>query len=151
VHLRARAEVDEQAEEVRRRGRAAGRVGEGVHHRQRAAWRQCLVGLAEQGGDLVRAQVVHEVEAEHRVVATTRVTGAQVTGAQVSGAQVSGGRVAVPEPHPVGHPGRGDDLAADRRTARQVEHGRGQPRVAAAQRRRVQAVAAADVEQLPRA
>jgi hypothetical protein len=85
--------------------------------------------------------VVHEVEAEHRVVATTQVTGAQVTG----------GRVAVPEPHPVGHPGRGDDLAADRRAARQVEHRRGQPRVAAAQRRGVQAVAAADVEQLPRA
>jgi hypothetical protein len=141
VHLRARAEVDEQAEEVRRRGRAAGRVGEGVHHRQRAAWRQCLAGLAEQGGDLVRAQVVHEVEAEHRVVATAQVTGAQVTG----------GRVAVPEPHPVGHPGGGDDLAADRRAARQVQHGRGQPRVAAAQRHGVQAVAAADVEQLPRA
>jgi len=90
--------------------------------------------------------MVHEVEAEHRVVATTQVTGAQVTGAQVTG-----GRVAVPEPHPVGHPGRGDDLAADRRAARQVEHGRGQPRVAAAQRHGVQAVAAADVEQLPRA
>jgi hypothetical protein len=85
--------------------------------------------------------VVHEVETEHRVVAA----------AQASRAQVTGGRVAVPEPDPVGHPGRGDDLAADRRAARQVEHGRGQPRVAAAQRRGVQAVAAADVEQLPRA
>jgi hypothetical protein len=84
--------------------------------------------------------VVHEVEAEHRVVAA----------AQVAGAQIIGGRVAVPEPHPVGHPGRGDNLAADRRAARQVQHGRGQPRVAAAQRRGVQTVTAADVEQLPR-
>jgi len=80
--------------------------------------------------------VVHEVEAEHRVVAS---------------AQVNSGRVAVPEPNAVGHPGGGDDLAADRRAARQVEHGRGQPRVAAAQRHGVQAVATADVEQLPRA
>jgi len=93
--------------------------------------------------------VVHEVEAEHRVVATAQVTGAPVAGTQASRAQVVGGRVAVPEPHPVGHPGGGDDLAADRRAARQVEHGRGQPWVAAAQRRGVQAVAAADVEQLP--
>ena len=49
--------------------------------------------------------MVHDVEAEHSVVAT----------AQVTGARVAGGRVAVPEPHPVGHPGGGDDLAADRR------------------------------------
>jgi hypothetical protein len=161
VHLRPRAEVDEQAEEVRGRRRAAGRVGERVQDRQRAAGRQRLADFAEEGGDLGRRQVVHEVEAEHGVVpgvaAGAVPVGAVPEGAVPEGAvpegaaQVAGGRVAVREPDAVRHPGRGDDLPADGRAARQVEDRRGQPGMTAAQLHRVQAVTAADVEQFARA
>ena len=134
--MRPRAEVDEQAEEVRGRRGAAARIGEGVQDREGAAGRERVARLAEQDGDLGGRQVVHEVEAEHRVVAPAQL-------------QVAGGHVPVVEPHPVRQPGRGDDLTPDRRAARQVEHGGGQPGMAAAQLHGVQAVAAADVEQVP--
>lgn len=136
MNVRTRAEVDEKSEEVRGRRAASARVREGVKDREGAAGRECVAHPAEQGGDLVRRQVVHEVEAEHRVVAATQL-------------EVAGRRVPVAEPHPVRQPGRGDDLAADRRAAGQVEHGSRQPGMAAAQLHGVQAVAAADVEQSP--
>lgn len=132
--MRPRAEIDEQAEEVRCRRAAAARLGEGVKDREGAAGHERVAHVAEQGGDLVPRQVMDEVEAEHRVVAA---------------AQVAGGDVPVAEPHPVRHPGGGGDLAADGGAARQVEHGGGQPGMAAAQLRGVQAVAAADVQQAP--
>ena len=85
----------------------------------------------EKPADLVGFEMVHQVEAEHGVV---------------PGAQVIRGRVPVAIPDPVRQAGRGDDLAADRRAARQVQHGRGQVRIAAAQLRRVPAMPASDVQ-----
>jgi hypothetical protein len=89
------------------------------------------VDPVEKPADLVGFEMVHEVEAKHGVVPA---------------AQVIGGRVPLAVLDPVRQAGRGDDLAADRRAARQVEHGRGQVRIAAAQLRRVPAVPAADVQ-----
>ena len=72
---------------------------------------------AEEADDLVGGQVVDKIEAQHGVIPA---------------AQVVCRRVPVPVLNAVGHPGPGDDLAANRRAARQVEYGRGQPRIAAA-------------------
>src|SRR5579875_3494285 len=135
VHLRPGAEVDEQPEEVRGGRPAATGLGEDVHHGQRTAGRERLADPAEEGGDPGTRQMVDKVEAEHRVIPA---------------AQVRRGRVPVAVPDPARHPGPGDDLPADRRAARQVEHGRGEPGVAPAQLGRVPAVAAPDVQQGPR-
>ena len=132
MHSGPRAEVDEQRQHVGMGTGAAARLGEDVKDRQDAAWRDRVADPAEQVRGIVRHQVVDEVEAEYRVVA---------------GAEVRRGGVAVAEQDPVRQAGGGDQLAADRGAAGQVEDGRSQRRMALTQRRGVSAMAAADVKQ----
>src|SRR6202046_447858 len=88
--------------------------------------------LREETDDVVLSKVVDEIEAEHTVEPA---------------AQLGRGRVAIPMQDPIRHPRLGDDLPADRRAARQVKYGRGEPRVAPAQLGRVPAVTTADVQE----